>query len=102
MAFNVIFKVLAQIEVAEAYQWYRQPDIQMGDAFLFELERTSSFLASNPYLYPKVEQDLRRAHLNRFPYALFYVIDGETVNVLSCFHQHRDPESRGDLLGREG
>ncbi len=97
MAFNVILKPLAQIEVANAYHWYQQPHIQMGDAFLLELERTSSFLASNPHLYQKVEQDLRSAHLNRFPYTLFYVIDGDTVNVLSCFHQHREPKSRDAL-----
>jgi len=45
MAFNVILKPLAQIEAADAYHWYQQPHIQMGDAFLLELERTSSFLA---------------------------------------------------------
>jgi len=52
----------------------------------------------NPYLYPKVEGEIRRANLNRFPFSLFYVIDGEVVNVLSCFHQYRDPKSRDDLL----
>ena len=98
MAFNVILKPLAQMEVADAYQWYQQPHIQMGDAFLLELERTNAFLTRNPYLYPKVEQDLRSAHLNRFPYTLFYVVDGDTVNVLSCFHQYREPKSRNMLL----
>lgn len=98
MASSVIFKPLAQVEVSDAYQWYQQPHIQMGDAFLLELERTSSFLCTNPYLYPKVEQDVRNAHLNRFPYTLYYVIDGDVVNVLSCFHQHRQPKSIEALL----
>jgi hypothetical protein len=34
----------------------------------------------------------------RFPYALFYVIDDNVVNVLSFFHQHRDPKTREQLL----
>jgi len=99
MAFLVVFKPLAEAEVAEAFAWYQQPHIKMGDAFLSDLERTSDFLASNPHLYAKTEGDLRCAHLSRFPYSLFFVIDGITVNVLSCFHQHRNPKSRSGLLG---
>ncbi len=70
----------------------------MGNAFLEELERTSSFIARNPHLYSCVELEIRRANLSRFPYALFFVIDGANVNVLSCFHQHREPKSRSQLL----
>ena len=91
MAFTVIFKPLAQLEADEAYSWYQQDHIKIGATFLEQLGRTTEFLTSNPHLYPCVEQDLRRANLNQFPYPLFYVIDGDTVNVLSCLHQHRDP-----------
>ncbi len=98
MVFRVVLKPLAQAEASEAFDWYAQPHIGMGEAFLTALEHTSGFLASNPYLYAKAEGDMRCAHLNRFPYSLFYVVDGETVNVLSCFHQYRNPKSRSTLL----
>ena len=98
MVFQVIFKPLAQLEASEAFKWYSQSHIDMGDAFLAELERTNGFLANNPHLYPSAEQEIRRANLNRFPYSLFYVIDSEMVSVLSCFHQHREPKSRDELL----
>jgi toxin ParE1/3/4 len=98
MPYQVVYKPLAQIEASEAYHWYGQPHIGMGNAFLDELERTNGFIASNPHLYTSVESELRRANLNRFPYSLFYVIDGDTVNVLSCFHQHREPQTRLQLL----
>lgn len=98
MAFKVILKPLAQLEASEAFKWYAQPHICMGEAFLAELEHTSDLLAGNPHLYPRVENELRRANFSHFPYSLFYVIDGDVVNVLSCFHQHRDPKSREGLL----
>ena len=98
MGFSVIYKPLAQLEARETYQWYSRPDIGMGDAFLTGLEHTDHFISDNPYLYPKVEGKMRRANLSRFPFSLFYVIDGEEVNVLSCFHPYRDPKSRDDLL----
>lgn len=39
--------------------WYNQAHVGMGNAFLEELERTNSFLTSNPHLYPCVEQEIR-------------------------------------------
>lgn len=98
MKFQIVYKPLAQIEVAEAYAWYAQPDINMGIAFLAELERVDGFLSQNPFLYPCIEDEIRRVNLARFPYSLFYIIDGKIVNILSCFHQHRDPKSRDNLL----
>lgn len=99
MSFGLVFKRLAETEIAEAFAWYDQNEIDQGSAFLVELERVERFVRLNPLLYPKVEGDVRRANLRRFPYSLFYVVDGDVIAVLSCFHQHRDP-----LIGsgREG
>jgi len=101
MSFRIIYKTLAQIEAAEAYAWYAQPEINMGDAFLMELERVDDFLTISPQIYSCIEGEIHRANLNRFPYSLFFVIDGDTVNVLSCFHQHRDPKTREQLMASD-
>lgn len=100
MSFQVIYKLLAQIEALEAFEWYGQAHIGMGESFLAELERTNGFISNNPQLYPAVDAEIRRANLSRFPYSLFYVIDDQTVNVLSCFHQHREPKTRRQLLNK--
>ena len=93
MSYTLSFTPLAEAEIAEAFAWYSKPDIGMGTAFLDELERIERFIRFNPLLYPRVETDIRRASLRRFPYSLFYVIDDDQVLVLSCFHQQRDPKN---------
>lgn len=30
--------------------------------------------------------------LDRFPYGLFYKIEGDTIAVFACFHASRDPK----------
>jgi hypothetical protein len=70
----------------------------MGDAFLAELERVDNFLTNSPQIYSCIEGEIHRANLNRFPYSLFFVVDGDAVNVLSCFHQHREPKTRDQLM----
>ncbi len=99
MTASLIFKPLAEAEIAEAFAWYDKPDIGMGHDFLNELERVERFIRMNPLLYPRVEQEIHRANLRQFRYSLFYVVDGDAVSVLSCFHQHRDPKTRRQLLG---
>ena len=95
MSYTLVFKPLAAAEIEAAYAWYSQPEIDKGAEFLDELERIERFLRLNPLLYPRVEEEIRRAGLRRFPYSLFYVVDDETISVLSCFHQSRDPAIRG-------
>jgi plasmid stabilization system protein ParE len=93
MAYIVDFSPLARLELLQAEDWYLQEDIQKGDAFFADVARTEQFLRSNPYLYAKVDGDVRRAVLKRFPYSFFYTVDDEVVTVLSCFHHNREPVS---------
>lgn len=41
---------------------------------------------------------MRRAVLRRFPYSLFYVIEGNEVIVLACMYQHQKPRTREELI----
>lgn len=94
MNYRLVFKRRAQTEIAEAFAWYEQDSIAMGSAFLAELDRVERFIRLNPQLYPEVETDIRRANLRRFPYSLFYVVDGAQISVLSCLHQRREPDEQ--------
>ena len=93
MPYRISYKPLARAESADAYDWYAQPTIKMGAGFRTDIRRTESFLKTNPTIYAKVDGNIRRAVLSKFPYSLFYTIDGDTVTVLSCFHQNREPAS---------
>ncbi|MDI9332821.1 MAG: type II toxin-antitoxin system RelE/ParE family toxin [Cytophagales bacterium] len=91
MTYIVDFTPLARIELLQAGDEYSQVDLQRGGAFFIDVARAEQFLQNNPHLYTKIEGDVRRAVLKRFPYSLFYTIKGKTVTVLACFHQSRQP-----------
>ena len=42
MSFGLVFKRLAEAEIADAFAWYDQNGIDQGHAFLVELERWSA------------------------------------------------------------
>jgi plasmid stabilization system protein ParE len=98
MASRVSYKPAAVAEIDEAFQWYERERPGLGLEFLSEIARVERHLAATPELYQRVEDELRRAILRRFPHGLFYLIEDGSVVVLACMHLHRDPATRLDLL----
>lgn len=97
MAAKVIFKPAAQAEIEEAFTAHEAARHGLGAEFLDEISRVEKHLQANPALYQRIDGDIRRAVLRRFPYGLFRVVDGDEVTVLGCLHLHRDPRSRAEL-----
>ena len=77
---------------------YAQPEIDQAATFVKDLERTESHLRAQPALYQRVEGEIRRAVLRRFPYSLFFVIEQDEVIVLAFMHQHQKPRMREELI----
>jgi len=96
--YSIRYKQAASAEVEAAISRYAQPEINQASAFVKDLERTEAHLRALPALYQKIEGEIRRAVLRRFPYPLFYVIEREEVIVLACMHQHQKPRTREELI----
>jgi plasmid stabilization system protein ParE len=47
-----------------------------------------------PDAYPFDYRDARRFLVERFPYGLFYRVEGDSIVVVACLHAARDPERR--------
>jgi plasmid stabilization system protein ParE len=89
----VIFLPAAQIEARDAQDWYEAQTTGLGHRFRAELDHAVQRLSFNPFQFPTVFTDIRRALLRRFPYALFFRIVDDAVFVLACFHSSRDPRT---------
>ena len=47
-------------------------------------------MAASPRAFPRVHAEIRRAVLSRFPYAVYFRLDRETLVVLAV-HGRQDP-----------
>lgn len=88
----------AQSEVDDAVAWYDSQSRSLGIHFLDDLDRTVRRIAAYPLSSAKIEGDLRRCLLSRFPYGIIYGIDAETVIVIAVAHLHREPRYWIDRL----
>lgn len=81
----------ARIEADEAAGFYgaRQPGL--GRRFLDILEDALHRISRRPQMYPKIESNIHKCRLPRFPYGVIYRTKSETVEILAIMHLRREP-----------
>jgi plasmid stabilization system protein ParE len=89
---RVVVRPAAAADIENAYEWYESQQPGLGDEFLAALRTTRDRLLEHPEAYPALHRNTRRALIpQRFPYALFYRLYGDTIVVVACMHAKRDP-----------
>lgn len=93
MSFTVYVRRTAELDVAEAQNWYEEQQAGLAADFHHEFGMVLARLAETPLIYPAVYRNIRRAVLHRFPYLVWYRLEGSVVTVLACTHAKADPSS---------
>ena len=91
MAKRLTFSPRSRREIGEAYDWYQEQALGLGEEFLAALDRQFQLIQSSPGLYAEALPGIRRALLRRFPYAVFYVERADLIAVLGVVHTSRSP-----------
>jgi toxin ParE1/3/4 len=81
----------ADLDVEAAFEWYENERAGLGLEFLDELRATYDRIADGPLKYQELRGAIRRALLRRFPYAVYFAMEGEIVVVVAVLHASRDP-----------
>jgi len=90
----------AEAEYLEASQAYASESQTLADDFEKEVRWGATFIAENPEAAPLVEGTrVRRKVLRRFPYSLFYAIEGERIHIVAVAHGKRRHGYWLDRLG---
>jgi plasmid stabilization system protein ParE len=97
---GVVIRPLAREDITEAAIWYELRAEGLGVSFRSIVEETLAAIAEAPERFRVVHRDIRRGILADFPYALYYVVRENTVEILACMHGRRRPRRwqsrRGD------
>jgi plasmid stabilization system protein ParE len=91
MSFALVFHPDVQAEIDEAHRWYEQQRTGLGDDFLAALEEVFQRLQQTPQVHQVVYRDVRRDLPRRFPYAVYYRLHADRVEVIAVQHTRRDP-----------
>lgn len=90
MNWRVLIRPQAEADLRDARRWYERQRQGLGDEFLADIGITIEVLGRDPERHPDYYRGFRRALTRRFPYKLFYRLEGDQVILFRVLHARRD------------
>jgi toxin ParE1/3/4 len=98
MDYNIIVSPRAQKEVEQAIDSYISNYDDIPNNFIKQLQKVYDILKINPFFRIRYK-NVRSLKIKKYPYSIYFSINESrnTVSVLSCFHNKRDPQKRPSI-----
>jgi len=80
-----------EADVEGAFDWYEGEEPGLGFEFLEELRAAYHRILEHPFGYRDLRSGIRRALTRRFPYAVYFSVEGETIVIVAVLSTARDP-----------
>ena len=90
-AYRLVSEPHVDLDIEAAFNWYENEQPGLGLEFLDELRTTYGRIAEGPLKYKDLRDGIRRALLRRFPYAVYFVVEGDLAVILTVLHASEDP-----------
>jgi len=81
----------AHADAERAAAWYETQRPGLGIEFVLELDAAIDRAADSPKMYAQLYREARRVLVRRFPFAVYFVDDGEFLEVFAILHQQHEP-----------
>lgn len=93
MTYRLVVRRQAKLDLRRATQWYEEQRPGLGRDLVAQVGNVLDRITDNPHQWQVIYRDVRRAIVQKFPYGVFYRIDGFDIVVFAIFHLHRGPVS---------
>lgn len=90
MKWRLVIRPRAETDLRDASKWYESQRAGLGAEFLNEIESAIQALVHDPQRHAVYYRGFRRILTRRFPYKLFYRLEGKRIIVFRLLHAHRD------------
>lgn len=88
---NTVWVDDAVAELEEAALFYGGIEDDLGRRFSAAVATAIADIESDPQRPRKFDGKARKVRIKRFPYAIIYWIDSDTIHVIGVMHLHRQP-----------
>ena len=98
MTYAVRLVPAADADIDLEVDYYESEEDGLGLEFLSEVDRAIGRVREFPEKHREDVEDIRVAILRRFPFGVFFIIEGAAVVVLGVLDLRADPAARHDRL----
>jgi hypothetical protein len=81
----------ALTEAEEARAWYEKQLLELGEAFLDEVDVAIEKIQQMPNSWLSYQFDTKRILIHRFPYAIVYRVAGSMIQIIAISHLRKKP-----------
>jgi toxin ParE1/3/4 len=91
MKYQVIILSDAEQDIDNAYIWYEQKQIGLGDSFYNSVNNSVNFISNNPVSFREIHKDVRRFVIRKFPFGVYYRlnIEKKEIQIIAVIHFKR-------------
>lgn len=79
-------------EYLGAVSYYAAISQPLAKSFVQAVERGIERILAHPEAWQIVEEDVRRHLINRFPFGIYYCIEGDRILICALMHMSRHPD----------
>ena len=91
MTYHISVSSEAEIDIAAGWDWYYKIQPSLAEQFLLTIEFAFEKIKVSPHLFAKKHKNIRKASIKKFPFAVLYILNGNTIEIISVFHHKRNP-----------
>ncbi|MDO9535523.1 MAG: type II toxin-antitoxin system RelE/ParE family toxin [Bacillota bacterium] len=84
----------AKEDIEFAFEWFEKQKKGLGFDFLDCIEIPINSICTFPEMCQKYYSSFRGCVIMRFPFSIFYTIEGEEIVIHSVFNNRQDPQKR--------
>lgn len=88
----------AQLELVETLEWMAERSFDHAMGFDAAYAQVEQRIAEHPEWFPEIEPGIRRALIQRYRYAVLFMVRDAHILVVAVMHQHRRPGYWRDRL----
>jgi len=92
VSYRVKFRPEAKKDLEMSAKWYEEQRGNLGFDFLDEVDKKCSIIQQDPFIHEEVYKNLRRVVVNRFPFNVFYFVEGRSIIIVAVIHGSRHPK----------
>jgi plasmid stabilization system protein ParE len=90
MRFQLVITDEAEADIRDAFRWYDEQQAGLGARFVDAIGQRLAFIEQQALAITIVDHDIRRAVVSRFPYHIYFTVNGRHANILAVWHGRRD------------
>jgi hypothetical protein len=91
MAMRLKLSAEARDEMLDAAAWYDSREPGLGTRFLSTCDQAFEQISNDPQRHPQIGNGFHRHLMLKFPFAVFYEIQGDLLIIAGVMHGARNP-----------